>query len=165
MWFFNMFKWPFASSRRWGNRMKITLILRYRYTTSCESWTHNNISQDLVSKQCLLLRQFSGNPIKITLIPRYRYNTSWESWTHNNISQYLVNKKGLLLRQFSFGPHFWFFMCIKNRPVSVTISPLMAVEERIPEMVISNAGMGGVGKICSEFYCWCRGFIAPLSDL
>jgi hypothetical protein len=29
----------------------------------------------------------------------------------------------------------------------------MAVEERIPEMVIPNAGMGGVGKICSEFYC------------
>ena len=38
-------------------------------------------------------------------------------------------------------------MCIKTGPVSVIISPLMAAEEIIANMVISKTGMRGFGKI------------------
>ena len=49
-------------------------------------------------------------------------------------------------------------MCTKIGLVSAIVSPLMAVEEKIPNMVISKAGMGGDGKISWESYCRRRGY-------
>ena len=42
--------------------------------------------------------------------------------------------------------------------MSVIISPLMASEEKIPNMVISNPGIGGGGKISSKSYYRRRGY-------
>ena len=42
--------------------------------------------------------------------------------------------------------------------MSVIISPLMVAKEKILNMVISKAGMGGDGKISLESYRRCRGY-------